>query len=89
MTDFTAYSIFILSSPGEGDGGGPLLSQYVLCSLRISLLQTELGTLLADTVTAVFVSAADRGLGFGWLRLVASNLGPPVPSYPFLGEVPY
>ncbi|CAK9099233.1 unnamed protein product [Durusdinium trenchii] len=49
----------LLKDSDEGTSGGPLLSQYVLGGLRISLLQAHLSSLLCDTVTAVFVNAAD------------------------------
>eukprot|EP00931_Biecheleriopsis_adriatica_P031685 TRINITY_DN1854_c0_g1_i2.p1 TRINITY_DN1854_c0_g1~~TRINITY_DN1854_c0_g1_i2.p1 ORF type:complete len:2226 (-),score=590.31 TRINITY_DN1854_c0_g1_i2:45-6722(-) len=49
-------------------GAGPLLSQYVLHGLRISTLQAQLTGLLADTVTAVFVAAADL------LRLICCHV---------------
>ncbi|CAE7638908.1 rps-14 [Symbiodinium necroappetens] len=53
----------------EGAGAtGPLLSQYVLSGLRISMLQAQLSALLSDTVTAVFVGAADL------LRLICSHV---------------
>lgn len=52
----------------ESSDSGPLLSQYVLRGLRISTLQTQLAGLLSDTVTAVFVGAADL------LRLVCSHV---------------
>eukprot|EP00930_Biecheleria_cincta_P025958 TRINITY_DN18393_c0_g1_i1.p1 TRINITY_DN18393_c0_g1~~TRINITY_DN18393_c0_g1_i1.p1 ORF type:complete len:2224 (-),score=490.13 TRINITY_DN18393_c0_g1_i1:182-6853(-) len=52
----------------ESADSGPLLSQYVLRGLRISTLQTQLAGLLSDTVTAVFVAAADL------LRLVCSHV---------------
>jgi hypothetical protein len=50
------------------NAGGPLLSQYVLRGHRISMLQDSLTTLLGDTVTAVFVAAADL------LRLTCSHM---------------
>jgi len=55
----------------DADGAGatgPLLSQYVLSGLRISMLQAQLLALLSDTVTAVFVGAADL------LRLICSHV---------------
>jgi len=60
------------SDAGAGNNGeragGPLLSQYVLRGHRISTLQALLGSLLGDTVTAVFVGAADL------LRLVCGHV---------------
>lgn len=47
------------SESASGHAGGPLLSQYALRGHRVSALQAYLGTLLADTVTQVFCSAAD------------------------------
>lgn len=48
-----------LLKDSENQDSGPLLSQYVLGGMRISLLQTQLSNLLVDPVTAVFVNAAD------------------------------
>lgn len=44
----------------SGNGSfGPMLAQYVLGGHRISTLQAQLGIAVADSVTAVFVAAAD------------------------------
>ncbi|CAK0877010.1 unnamed protein product [Prorocentrum cordatum] len=37
----------------------PQLSQYVLCGYQVSLLQSSLVSFLGDSVTAVFIAAAD------------------------------
>jgi len=58
----------LLEATDDGDGGGPLLSQYVLRGHRVSTLQSALGQLLLDTVTAVFCAGADL------LRLVSSQM---------------
>jgi ankyrin repeat protein len=47
------------SGADAASSGGPLLSKYVLRGHRLCTLQDSLSTLLGDTVTAVFVAAAD------------------------------
>lgn len=67
----TNDGVKVLEDTGADDAdvsGSPLLSQYVLRGLRISLLQMHLSTALNDTVTAVFVAAADL------LRLIMAQV---------------
>lgn len=59
FTDLATASEGVKLLKDSDEDGGPLLSQYVLGDLRISMLQSQLSTLLVDTVTAVFVNAAD------------------------------
>eukprot|EP00435_Cladocopium_sp_Y103_P061135 s245_g22.t1 len=59
FTDLATASDGVKLLKDSEEDGGPLLSQYVLGDLRISMLQSQLSTLLVDTVTAVFVNAAD------------------------------
>ena len=59
FTDLATASEGVKLLKDSEEDGGPLLSQYVLGDLRISLLQSQLSSLLVDTVTAVFVNAAD------------------------------
>lgn len=59
FTDLATASEGVKLLKDSDEDRGPLLSQYVLGDLRISMLQSQLSTLLVDTVTAVFVNAAD------------------------------
>lgn len=59
FTDLATASEGVKLLKDSDEDGGPLLSQYVLGDLRISMLQSQLSTLLVDSVTAVFVNAAD------------------------------